>query len=105
MNKEFLLIGTEPGGAEIIRVSDIKKVYIEMPEANNIIIIWNDDTRNGTITTTMQCKTYSKSKRNAAIPYFNALIEHLDASPLGFCCKSWAKDVVDSVIHYSYIGK
>jgi hypothetical protein len=40
--KDFILIADDDGAVEIIRKSDLIKVYMVMPDANEVVFHWND---------------------------------------------------------------
>jgi hypothetical protein len=40
--KDFILITDDNGAVEIIRKSDLIKVYMVMPDANEVVFHWND---------------------------------------------------------------
>lgn len=42
--KDFILIADDGGAVEIIRKSDLIKVYMVMPDANEVAFVWNDQT-------------------------------------------------------------
>jgi hypothetical protein len=39
---KFIIVGREGGGAEIINTDKIEKIYIEMPEANALVVCFHD---------------------------------------------------------------
>lgn len=40
--KDFILIANDNGAVEIIRKSDLIKVYMVLPDANEVAFLWND---------------------------------------------------------------
>lgn len=40
--KDFILIANDNGAVEIIRKSDLIKVYMVLPDANEVAFVWND---------------------------------------------------------------
>lgn len=40
--KDFILIANDNGAVEIIRKSDLIKIYMVMPDANEVVFHWND---------------------------------------------------------------
>ena len=86
MNKDFILVASDSGACEIIRTEYLLKVYVEMPEANEVVFCWFDPMTGANRDFKYTPKPIGNEKKGGAIFYFDRLVKNL--------CLSTRKDIL-----------
>jgi hypothetical protein len=79
--KDFILITDDNGAVEIIRKSDLIKVYMVMPDANEVVFHWNDQITGLQKEFRYSPKNYHLTETGIACSYFQELSKMLCDAP------------------------